>query len=421
MSIAVLITILFICLLLEGFFSGSEMALVGADKYRLALATDAGSRRALSALHMMKHPAKFFTTTLMGTNICTITGSVVSALFIIDRFGPEYTGFAILYWPFTLILGEIVPKSIYQHYADKIVLYVAPILYGVSVLFYPAVWLFSKLTDALLGGIKRKEGRYPPVSREELELMLEVGYPEDSDVQLVERTLISRIFDLADKKVTSIMTPLIDVVALSSTSSRDEAALLLEKQGFSRVPVYDGRIYNIIGVLDSTDLLFAEEEAKISTLIKPAYYVPEEMPLDEMLVAMKRRGEQLAVAVDEYGAATGIVTAEDLLEEVVGEIRDEHDEPQALYRRLGWHHYLISGRMEVEIANDKLKLDIPLGDYVTTAGFVIHRLEKIPKAGEGFKVGKHRFTVSRATERAVLEVEVKQESESESAKLPHTR
>ena len=419
MSFLTLMIIWVVCLLAEGFFSGSEIALVNADKYRLALAVDAKSKRALTALHMMKHPAKFFATTLLGTNICTVTGSVVTAIFIIDRLGPAYAGLAIVYWPFTLVLGEIVPKSIYQEHADRLVLYVAPLLYAVSIVLYPVIWLLSRLTDILIGRIKSVRGSQEPVSREELELMLEVGRPEGSDVKPAERTLISRMFDLADKTVEDIMTPLVDVVALPSTAGRDEAALLLEKQGFSRVPVYEGRILNVVGVLAGTDLLFGEGSARVTEVMKPAYFVPEEMPLDELLVAMKRRGEPMAVAVDEYGAATGIVTAEDLLEEVVGEIRDEHDEVPALYRRLGWHHYLVSGRMEVEFANEKLKLGIPDGDYATVAGFVISELARIPKAGESFRVGGHAFTVSRASERAVLEVEVKRvAAESEGSARP---
>lgn len=408
MSILVLIAVLTLCLIIEGFFSGSEMALVSADKYKLALATDGGSRRALSALHMVKRPAKFFSTTLLGTNLGTVTGSVVVTLFIIGRFGEEYAPLAVLYWPFTLILGEIVPKSICQHYADRLVLKVSPILFAVSTVLYPIVWLLSKLTDSLLGGVVKKHGSSPPLSREELEVMLEVGRADTSDVKQAERTMISRIFDLADKKVKSIMTPLPDVVAVPIGSTRDEAERILEKYAFSRVPVFDGRVFNVVGMLSGTDLLFDSAGTSIKDLIKPAYYISEEMPLDELLVAMKRRGEPLAIAVDEYGAAAGVVTAEDLLEEIVGEIRDEHDETPSNFRRIGWHHYIVNGRMEIEEANNRLKLGIPEGEYATVAGYVIHMMERIPKAGEGFKCGRLGFTVVRASERAVSEIEVAQ-------------
>ena len=405
MSVALVIIILAVCLLIEGFFSGSEIAVVNADKYRLALATDAGSARARSALHLMKHPATFFATTLFGTNLCTVTGSVVTTLFIIDRWGPAYALFAILYWPFTLILGELVPKSICQHYADRIVLRISPMLLAVSMVLYPIVWVFSRLTDLLLGGVKKREESAPPISREELEIMLEVGRPEGSDVRPVERTLISRLFDLADKRVGQIMTPLVDLVTVPVAASREDAARTLDEHGFSRVLVTEGRVFNVVGVLTGTDLLFGEQGLSVRELMRPAYFVPEDMPLDELLVAIKRGGEPLAVAVDEFGAATGIVTVEDLFEEVVGEIRDEHDEIEQLYWRIGRHRYILNGRLEVAHANARLGLGIPQDDYQTVAGFVIHSFERIPKVGDSFRHGRYVYRVTRATDRAVLEVE----------------
>lgn len=406
MSIILLIIILAVCLLLEGFFSGSEMALVNADKYKLALATDAGSRRARFALHLIKHPAYFFSTTLLGTNLCVVTASVVATFFIIDRFGEPYAPLALLWWPATLIFGEIVPKSIYQHHADRIVLRVAPILLGISMLLYPAVWLLSKLTDLLLGGFKRRSAISAPVSREVLETMLEVGRYEASDVRPAERTMISRIFDLAEKKVENIMTPLVDVVAVPVTADRKRVMEALEKHGFSRVPVYEGQSFNITGVLTGTDLLFSAWDASVRNLMRPPYYVPEEMPLDDLLIAMKRRGEPLAIAVDEYGAATGIVTAEDLLEEVVGDIKDEHDREPALYQRVGRNRFLVSGRLEIEHANERLRLQIPEGDYETVAGYLICKMGRIPREGEELVFGNLSFIIKRATDRAVLEIEV---------------
>ncbi|MFH1831138.1 MAG: hemolysin family protein [Pseudomonadota bacterium] len=412
MTITVLIIVLLICLLLEGFFSGSEMAVVNADKYKLALATDAGSRRARLVLHLVKHPADFFATTLLGTNICLVTASVMATFFIIDRFGPAYAPFALLYSPIALIFGEIVPKSIYQHHADRIVLKIAPILLGVSFVLYPVVWIFSKLTDLVLGGIKRKAPHEQPISKDELEIMIDVGgKPAASDVEAYERTLISRLFDLEDKKVRQIMTPLVDVVSISAEASREEACRVLDESEFSRVPIIEGDAFNVVGVLTGTDLLFGDPNKSLRQLMRPAYYVPEEMPLDELLVAMKRGSQPIAVAVDEYGAATGIATVEDLMEEVVGEISDEHDELPPFYKRLGRHKYLLSGRLEIEHANERLSLGIPEGPYQTIAGYMMHVLEHIPKRGESFRVGRFTYMITRSTDRAVLEVEVVREAD----------
>jgi putative hemolysin len=180
----------------------------------------------------------------------------------------------------------------------------------------------------------------------------------------------------------------------------------MEEYEYSRVPIYDDQIHNILGVLENTDLLFAGETSEVRNLVHPAYFVPEEMPLDNLLVIMKRGGEPLAIVVDEYGAATGIVTTEDLLEEVVGEIRDEHDEIRPLYKRLGPRRYLVDGRMEIEHANERLKLGIEMGDYETMAGFIIHHFERIPRKGERIVIGKHVYIIKRASERAVHDIEI---------------
>jgi putative hemolysin len=222
----------------------------------------------------------------------------------------------------------------------------------------------------------------------------------------MERTMIARIFDLAEKKVENIMTPLVDVDAIPLTATREEAARVLEETEYSRLPVYEDQIHNILGVLENTNLLFASEDAEVRNIVHPAYFVPEEMPLDNLLVAMKRKGEPLAIVVDEYGAATGIVTTEDLLEEVVGEIRDEHDEIQPLYKRLGPKRFLVDGRLEIEHANERLKLGIADGDYETVAGCVIHYFERIPHKGEKITIGKFTYTILRASDRAVYEMEI---------------
>jgi len=287
MSVLILIIVLVVCLLLEGFFSGSEMALVNANKHKLALATDAGSTRARYALHLVKHPALFFSTTLLGTNLCTITATVVTTFFIIDRFGESYALLAILYWPFTLIFGEIVPKSVYQYHADKIVLRIATPLIVVSYVLYPAVWVFSKLTELLLGKVKSRAMTERPISKDELEIMIEAGKPEDSDVKPAERTIISRLFDLEDKRVRQIMTPLVDVVDVEESASRGEAERILEENGYSRVPVTQDEPFNVVGILTGTDLLFGDSKKSVKELMRKAFFIPEEMPLDELLLAMK--------------------------------------------------------------------------------------------------------------------------------------
>jgi CBS domain containing-hemolysin-like protein len=408
MSLLTLILIVSLCLFLEGFFSGSEMAVVNANKYRLAISTDQGSKLARAALHLVKHPALFFSTTLVGTNICTISASVVLTFFFISRFGENYAALAIILWPFTLVLGEMVPKSVYQYYADRFIFIVSPMLVIFSWILYPLVRPLSMLTEFLLGGLKSRFGAEPPVTREELELFLEEEEGKSpSDVKEEERSMISGILELAETDVENIMTPLIDIVSVPIDATREEVSQVMERCGYSRLPVYEGKSFNIIGILNGTDLLYSEEDTPVIDLVKKAYYVPENMPLDTLLITMKRKGQPMAIVVDEFGSATGIVTTEDLLEEVVGEIRDEHDKVYPLYRRLGYGHYLVKGRMEIEDANERLNLNIPDGDYETMAGFLIEKTEHIPAVDEAVKIGEFVYIIKRASDKAILEIEVK--------------
>ncbi len=408
MEIILLIIYLLICLISEGFFSGSEIAFVNADKYKLIAAKEAGSKRAHMAYQMISDSATFLSTTLLGTNVSTVSGSVLVTLYIIKYHGDMYAPLAILYLPFSLILGEIVPKSVYQAHADKIVLRIAPILFFFSYLFYPITWVLSRFTNSILRKNKNRQmGLAKPLSREELELMIEVKSRAESDVKQYERRMISHIFDLAEKRVENIMTPLVDIISANIYSQRDEVERVLENYEFSRIPVYEGKSFNIVGILHSTDLIFSDSKQSIKDLMIAPLYVPEEMPLDELFVNMRTNSHAMAIAVDEYGAATGIVTNEDLIEEVVGEIADEHDETPLLYRRMGRNQYRIYGRTEIEHIRSMLDIDIPEGGYETIAGFVLHEFGHIPKIGESFLWNNYEFTIVRATERVVLEVDVK--------------
>ncbi|OGQ47566.1 MAG: hypothetical protein A3I05_02070 [Deltaproteobacteria bacterium RIFCSPLOWO2_02_FULL_44_10] len=405
MSFLFLIIVLVICILGEGFFSGSEMAVVNADRLKIRTASKKGSRFAKAVESLTANPAKFFSITLLGTNICTVTASVVTTLYIIDHYGPDYTGFALLIFPFTLIVGELIPKSLYQYYANQLVFVVSPILLTISTIFSPVVWVLAKFTDALLSRVKREESEVS-VSREALEAMLEASEKETTDVKEVERTLISRIFDLAETRVGNIKTPLVDVAALPASAPREEAIAFIEEKGFTKVPVYSGKFFNILGVLHNTDFLFEDASKSVRELMHPPYYVPEEMSLDELFISMKKKGELIAIVVDEYGAATGIVTIEDVMEEVVGEIRDEHDVVPTHYRRLGHRNFLVNGRMELKEANERLKLGIVEGEYETIAGYVVYLAKKIPALGDIIESDTLRFIVRKATDRAVLEVEI---------------
>jgi len=281
---------------------------------------------------------------------------------------------------------------------------IVPAIYVISYLLFPVVWIMSKATELVLRILGQEGEARPFVTREELQLLLQTE-TGPTDMKPHEKTMIRRIFRFADTRVKEVMIPLVDVVALESTSTVGEAIASVRQENYSRYPVFEERIDNITGVVHSFDLLLASERGQtIQPYIRPISFFPETKPIDELLLELQRKQEALAVVVDEYGGAVGIVTVEDILEEVVGEIDDEYDTAPPLFRRVGPKAFLVNARMEIDHINEILKLGVPKGDYETLGGFVLNRLGRVPLAGESFRYRKMLFEVKKANERAVQEV-----------------
>jgi len=244
------------------------------------------------------------------------------------------------------------------------------------------------------------------VSREELKLLLQLE-PEEADVTRSEAEMIDKIFDLGETSVREVMVPLVDVAALPDTATLDEAVAVVTGRGFSRIPVFTGRVDNIVGVITAMDLLRrGAQAADLRALMRPATYVPDTKRIDDLLREMQKARVQLAVVVDEYGGAVGIVTLEDILEEIVGEIQDEHDRAPAIVDRLPDGSYRVAGRAAVDELNESLGWDLPTGDFETVAGLVLATVHRIPAVGEVFHVGPYAFTVLEADARRILSVRI---------------
>jgi CBS domain containing-hemolysin-like protein len=252
----------------------------------------------------------------------------------------------------------------------------------------------------------RTSGTRQFVSREELKLLLQLE-PEEADVTSSEAEMIDKIFELGDTAVREIMVPLVDVAALPETARPEEAVRLIQERGFSRIPVYTDRVINIVGVVTAMDLLSRGADAPdLKTLMRPATYVPETKRIDDLLREMQKARVQMAVVIDEYGGAVGIVTVEDIVEQVVGEIQDEHDRTGATVERLPDGSYRVAGRERVQDLNDALDWNLPTGDYETVAGLVLATMHRIPFVGEEFQIGRYTFTVLEADQRRIVTVRI---------------
>jgi CBS domain containing-hemolysin-like protein len=413
-----LLLILFF-LLLKGFFSGSEIAMVNSDKLKLRHQAKIGNRGAKLLLRLFKTPDVILGTTLVGTNIATVTISTLGTLVCIDLFGK--TGdliSVIVLTPILLIFGEVVPKSVFQQEADNLATRLIYVLRFFSFVFYPVIFIFSRaarLATRIVGGGTVPQNMF--ITREELRVLLDVS-ETTSDMQTIDRKRIRRIIRFADTTVGEAMIPLPDVVGFNEVRNMKEAVRLVMKHGYNRLPVYRGNITNVKGILtlDTWDLMQPDlEEKPISDYISPVLYLSPRQTIDRALPMLQARKDHLAVVVDEFGSAIGILTMEDVFEEVVGEIDvgydfDEYQPKRRIYiEHENENSHLVSGRMPISEINDILHVDFPVEEALTVGGLMVSRLRHIPSEGDWIDEQGHRLTVIESDERSVVKVRIERQ------------
>ncbi len=410
MDIITTIILVLLCLIVEGFFSGSEIALISVNRIRIKHKAEEGSNSAQLIEHLLNTPEKIFGTTSVGTNLAVVTGTAVITGFLMAQFGKRGDLYAVLIMsPLTLILGEIIPKALFQLKADQISMKVIyPVRFALAI-FYPVVALIAYLTNLILRIIiGEKDVKEHFITREGIKQLVSIGIGGrkiDLHIDIEEKRMIHKIFDIGSTTIDKCMVPLINVVAIDEGSTVDHAIKKVEETAFSRIPVFRDKIYNIVGILNTFDLLGVPEDMiYIHDLIKPPYYVPTSKKVDDLLKELQHRDMHIAVVVDEYGGSIGIVTIEDLLEEIVGEIEDEYDSEEKLYETIPHGGYLIDANMEIDAINEKLRLGLPEGDYETLGGFIINLLERIPKAGEIINYKNIHMRIKEANKRCIKSI-----------------
>jgi putative hemolysin len=411
MDILLTALLMLLCLVAEGFFSGSELGVVSADRMKLRHAAAKGSRGAKLALEMLeKRPEWLLSTTLVGTNIAVVTNSTIATALMISLFGEIGSWLAVLLVaPLIWVFGEIVPKSVFQQRADVLTPYVIYILRFFSILFAPILVFFVTLSRFLSRMAGSRDEHNPFTLREQIQTMVQMP-AQEGDIQPVEKTMIRRMFSFSETTVQQVMVPLIDVDAVEQGISVREAVRFAVAKSHVRFPVYEERVDRVIGVLNTLDLLGVDDQQPIAAFVRPARYVPASKSAETLLVELRKEGDAIAVVVDEFGGAAGIVTIEDIVEEVVEDIQDEYDrqeKPAEWLQRLGPRDYLVSARADLAMLGERLGLKLPQGRYATLAGFLLEHTREIPRPGEIIEVSGIKFTVLRATAQAVQEVQVR--------------
>ena len=405
MSLEIVIAVILISLILQAFFAGSEIALISCDKVKMKALADEGSNSAKLVLSAFDQVEQFLSTTLVGINLSLIISTIVLTFYIQEKYGQGGELYTVLILsPLIIIFGQIVPKSVFQKRRNTIVLWAIYPLWVASKIFYPILIFVNIFTRHLLNLIGKTESTF--ITREELIDVIE-GDITAPTIDYKER-IIKRIFRFSETTVEEVMIPLIQVKALGEDLKVGDAIRLIKETGHSRIPVFSERVDNITGMLHSFYLLGADPNDAVKNYSQPPFYVPESKPVDELLDEMKEGTAGMAVVVDEYGGAVGVMTLEDILEEVVGEIEDEYDKGIKLWRKTEEGEFLINPKIEIEALNDDLGLGLPESDdYETLSGFLLAEIGSIPKAGDKVKHSKYTFTVIRSTTRSIEEVKLK--------------
>ncbi len=405
--------VLFVLLLiLSAFFSGSETALFAVNRLRVRHMQEEGNARAKVVLRLLEDPGRVLTTLLMGNNIVNVAASVLATAFLVDHFGPQrgalYT--IVLMTALLLIVGEVTPKTFAAKYADPIALWVAYPIQWLSVTLYPLIRVLSAVSAVLLrplGG--RVDLRSPLVTQEEIRLLVKMG-EEQGVIEEAEREMIHSIFEFGDTVAREIMVPRIDIVCVEDTAPLDEILRVVLAEGHSRIPVYHERIDHIVGVVYVKDLLSHLKAGRhlvpAKELMRPAFFVPEGKRLDELFREMRRKMIHMAIVVDEYGGTAGVVTIENLLEEIVGPIMDEYDVEEKLVEIVNDRVAFIDGRMNIEEVNELLGLALPPGEVDTIGGFVYTLLGHVPTQGESVAYDGVEIRVERLEGQRIAKVRI---------------
>ena len=417
MDLLIIFLTMVVLLLLKGFFSGSEIALVNSDKFKIHHQANQGHRGAQLVLKLFQTPDVLLGTTLVGTNISTIILTTLGTMLMIRSFGQLGDLYAVLlFTPLFLILGEIVPKSVYQQKSNEIAPVIVYPLRVFSILFYPLVFIFSRiarLCARLVGGGKSEQNVF--ITREQMRMVVDMA-ERGANVDIFDRARIKRAIRFADTSVGEAMIPVAEITAINRNRRDSRSAItLVRRRGYNRLPVYSRNISNIVGVVTLTtwDLMDPDlPDRPLEELIKPAHYVSPYQTIDQLLPVLRKRDDHMAIVVNEFGSAIGMITMEDILEEVVGEIDVGYDFEEYLPRRkrifemLDEETYLMDARLPISEVNEVLGASLPAVESHTIGGLMMARLRHIPAEGESIEEAGFTFTVTEATDRAVVKLRV---------------
>lgn len=403
--------ILLVLLCLSAFFSSAETAFTTVNRIRIHSLAENGNKRAAIVEKIVDNSAKMLSAVLIGNNIVNISASSLATILAQRMFGNYAVTIATgILTIFVLIFGEIMPKTIATLSAEKLTLIYSPIIYGIMWLFTPVIIIVNKLSEFLLFLLhidpsKRGSG----ITETELRTLVDVSHKEGI-IETDERKMINNVFDFGDATAKDAMIPRIDMAMADINSSYEDLIELFQRERYTRIPIYEGTTDNVIGIINMKDLLLYDKRVDfhVKDFLRKAYYTYESKKLSELMREMKKTSVNIIIVLDEYGVTVGLITIEDLLEEIVGDIRDEYDiDEEDEFKQLSENEYLIEGQMKIDDLNDRLGFHLSSENYDSVGGLIIENLDRMPAAGDSILLDNIRLTVQKLDNKRIDRILVK--------------
>jgi putative hemolysin len=407
------IAALVVLVLLAAFFAASEAALVGVSRLRARAMMERGVRRANAVLRLVENKNTFLTSILIGNTIVLLIADSLATYVFIEAGIPNGAIISTIVMTFVLLLfGEIIPKTVAVSDNERWALRLAPTMRRAAWILTPLVWLFQTLTNLILRPFGLKHAHQIFVTEEDIRAIVNVG-AEQNVLEEQEREMIHSVIEFGDTIVREVMTPRPNVVAVSLDDSPRKALDIVIAEGYSKLPVYQESKDDIVGMVHDRELLISLANGSLSSvplrqLMRPVVHVPENKKIAELLREMQRDKFTMAIVVDEYGGTAGLVTMEDLLEEIVGEIRDEHDEEEEEpVRMVNDQEAVVDSGVNIEDVNAKLGTHLPHEEFETIGGYTVGLFGRLPTEGEEVEADEHtRLKVDRMRGRRIMAVRI---------------
>ena len=408
-SINALLALFCLLLCFSAFFSASETALMSLSKIRLIHMVEEKTRGASIIKDLRDNPSKMLGTILVGNNIVNIGASSIATVLAIEYFGDTGAGIATgITTILVLIFGEITPKSLAAQKSERVSLIVARPIFILTYLLNPIVFVFTQIAGLfmrLLG--LQSNANLPTITEDELKSMVNLG-EEEGVIEDHEKTMICNVFDFADQLVKDVMIQRMDIIAIDMNASYDEIIKIIKNEQYSRYPIYSKRIDNIVGILNVKELVYRDPEEifDIKKFVKKPYYTFEFTNTSELFNEMKKRRTHMAIVLDEYGGTAGIVTIEDLVEEIVGEISDEYDMHTQEIETIREGEYIVDGSTRIEELNELIGTRIESEHYDSIGGFVIELMGRLPRQGESVEHMGTKFIIESMERNRIRKIRV---------------